>query len=410
MNPNFQKTFVERIEALGKLSEEADKLTRPSFSPSMKAANELVGEWMRSAGMTIRQDTITNLIGRYEGESPKTLLIGSHIDTVRDAGKYDGTLGVLLGLACVEALEGKKLPFSIEVIAFCDEEGLRFHLSYLGSRAIVGALDEKHLGFADVDGITIAEAIRQNGGDVSRIPHEAKKSEDLLGYIEAHIEQGPVLESLDMPLGIVSGIAGQSRFEISFTGEAGHAGTVPMQLRKDALCVAARFVLLVQEEARNTEGLVATVGQLTVEPSASNAIPGKVVLSLDIRHQEDGVKNATIGRIKSSIENIAAIEHVAYSWTSISESPSLHCSPRLVKLLKETVTEVGYAPMMLSSGAGHDGVQISRLTEIAMLFVRCRAGISHNPLEYAAPSDIEIAADVLLRSILRLAENGRWSA
>jgi allantoate deiminase len=406
MNSNFQKTFVERIEALGKLSEESDKLTRPSFTPSMKAANELVGEWMRSAGMTVRQDTITNLIGRYEGESPKTLIIGSHIDTVRDAGKYDGTLGVLLGLACIEALQGKKLPFSIEVIAFCDEEGLRFHLSYLGSRAIAGALDEKQLQIADAEGITIADAIWQNGGDISRLPHEVKKPEDLIGYIEAHIEQGPVLESLGLPLGIVSGIAGQSRFEISFTGEAGHAGTVPMNLRRDALCAAARFVLMVQGEARHTEGLVATVGQLVVEPSTSNAVPGKTILSLDIRHQEEGVRIVAIERIKASIESIASAERVEFNWTVISESPSLHCSPQLVNLLKETIEKAGYTPKMLSSGAGHDGVQISRLTEIAMFFVRCRGGISHNPLEYAEPRDIEIAADVLLATILRLAENG----
>jgi allantoate deiminase len=406
MKANFQKTFLERIEALGKLSEEGDKLTRPSFTPSMRAANVLVGRWMSAAGMSVRQDTISNLIGRYEGESPKTLIIGSHIDTVRDAGKYDGTLGVLLGLAVVEALAGKKLPFSIEVIAFCDEEGLRFHLSYLGSRAIVGALDEKQLSFVDAEGISIAEAIKQNGGDVSRISQEAKKSEDVIGYIEAHIEQGPVLESMNQPVGIVSGIAGQSRFEISFTGEAGHAGTVPMRLRRDALCAAANFVLSVQAEALKTNGLVATVGQLTVEPSASNAIPGRVTLSLDIRHQEDKLRISAIESIKASAESIAAGEGMALSWTLISESPSLHCSPKLLNLLKETVIEANYPATMISSGAGHDGVQISRITEIAMLFVRCRRGISHNPLEYAEPSDIEIAADLLLAAVMNLAKNG----
>jgi allantoate deiminase len=406
MKANFQKSFVERIEALGKLSEEADKLTRPSFTPSMRAANVLVGSWMSAAGMTVRQDTIGNLIGRYEGENPKTLIIGSHIDTVRDAGKYDGTLGVLLGLAIVEALEGKKLPFSIEVIAFCDEEGLRFHLSYLGSRAIVGALDEKQLTFADAEGISIAEAIKQNGGVISRIPQEAKKPEEVIGYLEAHIEQGPVLEAMNLPIGIVSGIAGQSRFEISFTGEAGHAGTVPMRLRRDALCAAANFILAVQAEAIKTEGLVATVGQLTVEPSASNAIPGRVTLSLDIRHQEDKLRQFAIESIKSSAENIAAGEGMLHRWTLISESPSLHCSPKLLNLLKESLIAAKYPATMISSGAGHDGVQLSRITEIAMLFVRCRGGISHNPLEYAAPSDIEIAADVLLAAVMTLAKNG----
>lgn len=406
MKADFQKHFIERIEALAKLSEESDKLTRPSFTPSMQAANELVGKWMREAGMTVCQDTIRNLIGRYEGESPKTLLIGSHIDTVRDAGKYDGTLGVLLGLACVEALEGKKLPFSIEVIAFTDEEGLRFHLSYLGSRAIAGVLDETQLQNADAEGITIAEAVRRSGGDVAKIPHESKVGQDLIAYLEAHIEQGPVLESVGLPLGIVSGIAGASRFEITFIGEAGHAGTVPMNLRKDALVAAARFIAALRADALHVDGLVATVGQLSVEPSASNAIPGKVVLSLDIRHQEDAVRLAAIERIESMLVNITEAEAIQWEWKLISESASLHCSPRLVNLLKQSVLQAGYEAKMIASGAGHDGVQISRLSEIAMLFVRCRAGISHNPLEYAAPEDIEIAADVLLATILRLAENG----
>ena len=266
------KAVMERCDLLGGISEEDGALTRPFGSPAMREVEEIVAGWMHDAGMTVRRDAIGNLVGRYEGTGEKTLILGSHLDTVRDAGKYDGQLGVLVALACVRQLHDRdeRLPFTVEVVSFADEEGLRFGTTYLGSSVYAGAFDGERLKLEDPEGVSLRDAIRDSGGDPDALEEAGRGGDDLIGYCEVHIEQGPVLEALDLPVGVVTAINGQSRIRVSFTGEAGHAGTVPIEQRKDALCAAAEFLLEVEKTGKEEPGAVATVGEVSVSPGASN--------------------------------------------------------------------------------------------------------------------------------------------
>lgn len=407
MDAGFRARFEERIDALARLSEVPGNLTRPSFTPSMRWANETLATWMTAAGMDVRLDGAANLIGRYEGATPDApaLMIGSHIDTVKDAGKYDGTLGVLLGLACVEELSrtNRRLPFAVEVVAFADEEGLRFKLPYIGSRAMTGNLTRDDLELQDENGLSLGAAIEGYGG-LPVLSLEGRSPETLAGYLEVHIEQGPVLETAGRPVGIVSGISGQSRLEIGFSGEAGHAGTVPMNLRRDALVAAARFIVAVQETASGIDGLVATVGQINALPGASNAIPGRAALSLDIRHMEDAVRHAALDKLYMQVQEIAAKERVEFDWLLIADNAAIPCHPSMVEALTEAVRGEGIAPLTIASGAGHDAVMMSELTPVGMMFVRCRNGVSHNPSEYCEAVDAETAMDIMMRTLLLLAD------
>jgi allantoate deiminase len=404
------RTVMEWCDILGRYSEEPDGLTRPFASRAMRQANEAVAKWMQDAGMTVQRDVIGNLIGRYEAHSAgaKTLLFGSHLDSVRDAGKYDGPLGVMIALACVERMHQRKarLPFAIEVIGFADEEGLRYHSAYLGSRAITGTFDLEALRLTDADGITMAEAIRAFGGNPD--PHALRtprwRRDELLGYCEVHIEQGPVLEARNLPVAVVSAIAGQSRISVSFTGEAGHAGTVPMSLRHDALCSAAEFVLAVEAVGRSTAGLVTTVGQVSVQPGASNVIPGQVTLSLDVRHQDDTVRKQASRQLEERVHEIGRARGVSADWQLLHEQHAVPCAPHLTRLLAHVIEEMGYPLQSLPSGAGHDAAVLAELTDIAMLFVRCRGGISHNPAESVTQEDVAVAIKVVERFLQLLSE------
>ncbi len=402
------RTIMERCEILASYSEEPDRLTRRFASKPMQQVNETVKTWMHAAGMTIEQDDIGNLIGYYEARyaGAKTLLLGSHLDTVRDAGKYDGPLGVMIALACVERLHARqlRLPFAIEVLAFADEEGLRYNNAYLGSKFMAGTLDPSVLHLTDSEGITMDEAIRTFCGDPDPEGfHIARwRSDELLGYCEVHIEQGPVLEARNLPVGIVTAISGQNRLSVSFIGEAGHAGTVPMSLRHDALCAAAEFVLSVETLAQSMSGVVATVGQASVQPGASNVIPGKVTLSLDVRHQEDDVREFVSGQLEELAREICNTRGVSLDWQLLQEHKTVPCASGLVKLLEQAIVDLHYPLLSLPSGAGHDGVTLSELTSIAMLFVRCRAGISHNPAESVTVEDVDVALKVLEQFILLL--------
>lgn len=401
---------MERCDILNGYSEESHCLTRPFASKAMHQANETVAVWMKTAGMAVQYDAIGNLIGRYEAHSAgaKTFLLGSHLDTVRDAGKYDGPLGVMVALACVEHLHQRRvrLPFAIEVIAFADEEGLRYHSAYLGSKAITGTFDQQLLDLIDASGIPITEAICAFGGnpDLQVLQTPRWQRGDLLGYCEVHIEQGPVLEAHDLPVGVVSAIAGQSRFDVCFTGEAGHAGTAPMPLRHDALCAAAEFVLAVEALGRSLSGLVATVGQISVQPGASNVIPGQVILSLDVRHQDDSVREQACHQLEERAREISLARDTSFFWQLLQERDSVSCVPRLTQLLVQAIEEVGYPLHTLPSGAGHDAVVLSELTDIAMLFVRCRGGISHHPAESVNASDVAVAIQVLGHFLQLLSE------
>ncbi|HMA37473.1 MAG TPA: allantoate amidohydrolase [Chloroflexia bacterium] len=398
---------MARLAVLGGISEEAGRLTRPVLSEAMRRANAVVVDWMRAAGMAVRQDNIGNLLGRYPAARPaaRTLLLGSHLDTVRDAGRFDGPLGVLIGLAAVEVLagQGTHLPFAVEVLAFADEEGLRYHSAYLGSKVVAGRFDPSDLDLVDADGITLAAAIRAAGGDPGALPGDRRAGDDLLGYCEVHIEQGPVLEARDLPVGVVSAIAGQSRVEVTFAGQAGHAGTVPMAGRQDALCAAAAFILAVEARARQQAGLVATVGQVAVQPGASNVIPGQVVLSLDVRHAEDARRRAACRLLAAQAARIGRARGVTPTWRVLQESPAVACAPALSGVLADAVAARGYPPLYLPSGAGHDAVVMAGITPVAVLFVRCRGGLSHQPAESASPDDVAVALAVLLAFLQLLA-------
>jgi allantoate deiminase len=392
-------TVMQRCDVLGKFSEEPGRLTRPFASRAMLQVHEQVTSWMREAGMTVRKDNVGNLLGRYESEDGQTstLILGSHLDSVRGAGRYDGPLGVMIAIAAVQRLRdsGSRLPFAIEVVGFADEEGLRYGTTYIGSKALAGAFDPADLERADPQGVTMAQAIRDTGGDPGRLAEDRWHGGNLLGYVEVHIEQGPVLEARDLPVGVVSAIAGQSRYSLTFTGEAAHAGTTPMNRRKDALSGAAEFVLQVEAEARATDGLVATVGQLAVSPGASNVVPGQVVLSLDVRHANDEVRLERADRLLQRAGDIADRRGVSVESDPVAESKSVPCSPRLASLLTQAVQDAGHPAMALGSGAGHDAVVMAGITEVAMLFVRCKGGISHNPAESVTEEDVAVAIDVL---------------
>jgi allantoate deiminase len=399
---------MERCEFLGQVSEAPDLLFRFYGSQAMRRANELVGYWMRAAGMSVRRDEIGNLIGRYEARDKNagTLVLGSHLDTVRDAGKYDGPLGVMVALACVERLHlrNERLPFAIEVVGFADEEGVRFGTTYLGSSVYAGIFDEELLSARDPDGVTMADAVRSFGGDPDALA--GCDGSDLLGYCEVHIEQGPVLEKLDLPVGVVAAITGESSVKIEFVGEAGHAGTVPMKERRDALCAAAEFVLAAEETARSEPGTVATVGHISVRPSAHNVIPGSAHLGLDLRHQNDAVRERVLQRLHQKTEEIATSRGVEYHWRVKQENRAAPTDPRLTALLARAVEELGYPVEHLPSGAGHDAAAVAEIAPIAMLFVRCRGGISHNPAESVEPEDVAVAIDVVSRFLELVAESG----
>lgn len=395
-------TVMQRCDVLAACTDEPGSITRPFASDAMRRAHQYVREWMREAGMAVTRDNVGNLRARYEGTGKATLLLGSHLDSVRNAGRYDGPLGVMVAIAAVERLHDarRRLPFGLEVLAFADEEGLRFGSTYLGSRAVAGRLDEAELRRTDAGGVTMAEAIRAFGGDPEKLADDRWRGDRPLGYVEVHIEQGPVLEARGLPVGVVTAIAGQSRFEITFTGEAGHAGTVPMDRRRDALTAAAEVVLAVEAAGATQEGLVATVGRLEVEPGAANVIPGKVFFTLDVRHPDDRVRTAVCEALIARTRETARRRKLAVEVRATSERASVRCSPQLTALLTQAIA--GRA-LEVPSGAGHDGVYMSEITDVAMLFVRCKGGISHNPAESVSTADVGIALDVLGRFLELLA-------
>jgi len=402
------RSIMQRCDILGSFSEETECLTRRFATSPMRRVNASVATWMEMAGMTTRQDAIGNIIGRYEGsrQDGGTLLLGSHLDTVRDAGKYDGPLGVLLAITCVHRLHERqqRLPFAIEIYGFADEEGLRYHTPYLGSQAVAGIFAPEYLQLTDKDGIPMAEAIRTFGGNPDALASCVRAKDDLLGYCEVHIEQGPVLESRNLPLGVVSAIIGQNRFTVRFNGEAGHAGTVPMEMRRDALCAASEFITTVEQYARQQQGLVATVGQVTVHPNASNVIPGQTTLSLDIRHQNDEIREEANQHLEQQARAIGQRRNVSVDWQAVQGHGTIACDAKLTELLGQAIEAQGYPVFSIPSGAGHDAAIMAHLTPIAMLFVRCRAGISHNPLESVTVEDVASALSVLERFVLLLAQ------
>lgn len=404
-SPLSGPALLQRIDDLATISEESGRLTRLYLTPEHRRANHLVATWMRQAGMTVREDAVGNVIGRYEGERPgaPALMIGSHLDTVRDAGRFDGMLGVLTGIAVVADLEarGRRLPFAVEVIGFGDEEGTRFQSTLIGSRALTGGLDPAILETRDAKGRTLAEAMRDFGltPDMAALATAARRPDEVLAYVELHIEQGPVLEALDRPVGVVTAIAGATRFSVTVTGTAGHAGTVPMTLRRDALAAAAEMVLAVEELCSGRERLVGTVGRIEAMPGAVNVIPGKVRFTIDLRSDRDAVRAERADALRARLAAIADRRTVALDIEVLHDSGAVACDPGLMDQLAAAARAQGLDAPELPSGAGHDAMAVAPLCPIAMLFVRCERGISHNPAERITAADAEAGARVLARFV-----------
>lgn len=391
--------IMQRCDALARHSELPGGLTRVFLSREARAATDLVLGWMREAGMEAKLDAIGNAQARYEGARAglPCLMMGSHLDTVRDAGKYDGMLGVITAIECVQALNaaGKRLPFAIEIVGFGDEEGVRFGTTLLGSRAVAGIFDQSTLHAKDASGKSMREALVEFGLDPNRISALARKKQDVVAYAELHIEQGPVLEAEGLAVGVVTAINGFSRLRATLRGVAGHAGTVPMKLRRDALTAAAECVLAVERIAKGHPDVVGTVGRIEVKPGAINVIPGEVGFTVDVRAPQDELRTRSVASIRAEIESVCKKRDVRGEIETLQEFGSTACSPWLMDQMENAVKRQALPVRRLPSGAGHDGMALKAITDICMLFVRCKGGISHSPLESITEADAAAGAKVL---------------
>ena len=392
------KTALARCDALAEFSEDEGALTRTFLSEPVHGALAAVRGWMEETGMSVRLDAVGNIVGRCAAanENALVLLIGSHLDTVRDAGRYDGMLGVLLGIAAAQALRDEALPFHLDVVGFSEEEGVRFGVPFLGSRAVTGTFDERLLELRDVDGVSVEEAVIEFGLNPEKIPEAAYEPAKLLGFVEVHIEQGPHLAALDRPLGVVSAVAGSTRARVTFTGQAGHAGTTPMALRRDALVGAATFVLETERYAKSVPGLVATVGQIATSPGAVNVIPGTTVLSLDVRHAEDEVRLEAVAALTAKTAEIAGARDLSTDWQTLLDQAAVPLDARFQNRLKEAA---GADTPLMPSGAGHDAMMMAPFTKTGLLFVRSPNGVSHNPAETVLVEDVAAALETLVKFV-----------
>jgi allantoate deiminase/N-carbamoyl-L-amino-acid hydrolase len=398
--PHFGERILALADRLATFSETPDGLTCTFLSPAHRAVASELAVLMKAAGMAVEIDAVANVVGRYRSDNPnaRTLIVGSHYDTVRNAGKYDGRLGILTALVVVEELarQGRRPPFHLEVIAFSEEEGVRFSASYIGSSAVAGRFDPATLQRRDGGGMPLGEAIQESGFDPAAIPGLARRGDALAGYLEVHIEQGPVLLDAGVPVGVVTGIAGNVRRAVTVEGEAGHAGTVPMGLRHDALAAAAEIVLLVERRC-GKPGLVGTVGRLFVPNAAINVIPRRCEFTLDIRSGDDALRDAAVADITTEMQTIAERRGVTVTSKELLRAPAVPCSPGLQNELAVAIERAGLPVRHLPSGAGHDAVMFDGVTDIGMLFVRCgNGGVSHSPLETITAADADTGARVLL--------------
>jgi allantoate deiminase len=398
MTPLEQAREVIRwCRQLAKLSDDRNAITRTFLSKPMRDVHTSLAAWMARVGMTVRVDAIGNIRGVYPprvsplpAAAAPRFYIGSHLDTVPNAGAFDGVLGTVLAIALIELLEEKRFPFAIEVVGFSDEEGVRFGAPFLGSRAMAGTFDATLLDRLDAAGRSLRDAIRQFGLDPNRIP-DAQAPANALGYLEFHIEQGPVLENLDLALGVVDVISGQSRAELTFDGVAGHAGTTPMKIRKDALACAAEWIAEVEREALMTPGLVATVGSIAVQPGASNVVPGRAVVSLDVRHAANPIRQTAVERLMKAGGEIATRRGLTMTWEPRLDQPSVAMDPAVAAMLDRALEKSGAQPHRMPSGAGHDAMVLAAKMRAGMLFLRCEGGISHHPAENVREDDVAAA-------------------
>ena len=403
--------IMEWLDELAEVSEDPAELTRRYLTPEHVRAAELIMRRMREAGMSARLDAVGNVVGSFPGRRPgaRRLILGSHLDTVRNAGKYDGALGVMLPIACLRSLheQGRRLDYPVDVIAFGDEEGVRFQATLFGSRAAAGDLDPAMLQAIDEDGVHLHEAMRAFGLDPDAVDDARYRRDEVAAYVEVHIEQGPVLEAEDLPVGVVTSIAGAVRMRVEVMGRAGHAGTVPMHLRRDALAAASEAVIAVERVCLETPGTVGTVGTLRTVSGAVNVIPGVVEFTIDVRGETDERRRVAQDRIDGAFAEIASRRGVVFDCVPIHESGARQCSAWLMGRLGAAVAAEGLRVRRLPSGAGHDAMAMARLTDVGMLFVRCKEGISHHPAESMSAADAGVAARVLRRFLERFDPDDR---
>lgn len=398
---------MARCDELACISETPGQLTRVYLSPEHLRANALVATWMQQAGMRTWQDAVGNICGRYEAasEGAPAVLLGSHLDTVRDAGRYDGMLGVLTAIEIVDGLHRANVrgTQAIEIVGFADEEGTRFNITLLGSRGLTGSWPAEWLACEDAQGISVAQALAHAGLDAARIGDAQRPAADFSAYLELHIEQGPVLEQEDLAIGVVTAINGARRLHCRFTGEAGHAGTVPMSHRRDALAAAAEWMVLIEHAARQAgPELVATVGTLQCEPGAVNVIPGVVSLTLDIRSPDDPQRDTLLNHLLAQATRIAEQRGVDFSHDIFYTIAATPCDGALRDKLADAVRNVQRRVLLLPSGAGHDAIAIAERWPSAMLFVRCEKGISHHPAENVMVSDVALALRAMSLAVREL--------
>jgi allantoate deiminase len=402
---NRAKKIMQQADQLATFSSMQGGLTRAYLTPEHQQAHQQIATWMEQAGLETWQDSVGNQWGRKISSNPRlaTLIIGSHSDTVANAGKYDGNLGVLVAIEALHALADIELPFHVDVVAFADEEGTRFNTTLIGSSSVAGCFQPAWLDVKDNQGISMGEALQNFGLPVELAGHDARTREETLAYLEVHIEQGPVLENRDLAVGVVTGIAGAKRYQFKLCGAAGHAGTVPLELRQDALCGVAEMISTIEGYATQHE-IVATVGKCDVKPGAVNVIPGEVHFTLDIRSQSQAILDICCAELLAQLSSIAKRRQLQLQSKQIYQAKAVPCSEKLQQQWGEVVEKnTGQAAFYLPSGAGHDAMVMTNITDIGMLFVRCEKGISHNPKEQVQSVDVAIALDCLIDMVSKVA-------
>ncbi len=406
---NLAEEVIARCQKLASFSEDAAGTRRIFLSAPMRDCHREVSSWMKALGMTVSVDAVGNLRGVYAGTSPGVprIMLGSHLDTIPNAGAYDGVLGVVLAVALVESLNGRRLPFGIEVAGFSEEEGVRFGVPFIGSRALVGRLDSELLSRKDESGVSVRKAIENFGLNPDEIP-ESSLRDDVLGYVEFHIEQGPVLENRGCPLGVVEAIVGQDRLEFIFSGRTNHAGTTPMHLRRDALAAAAEWILAVENVARRTAGLVATVGFIEARPGAANVIAGETRATLDLRHASDDVRAQALDNLIRRAEAIAATRGTPLKWRTLLNQRAVAMDQFLTDQIEQAIRSAGCEPHRMASGAGHDAMVLAEKIPAAMVFLRTPGGISHDPAESVQLGDVEKALDCGHHLLMQLASSAQF--
>jgi allantoate deiminase len=397
---------IARCKQLASFSEDAGSIRRTFLSPPMHACHREITKWLTAAGAEVTVDPAGNLRGFYSAAQPAAprLLLGSHLDTVPNAGTYDGILGVVIAIALVESLGRRRLPFAVEVLGFSEEEGVRFGLPFIGSRALVGTLDEELLNREDTNGTSVRTAIRNFGLNPLEIP-SAALNDDALAYLEFHIEQGPVLESIGRPLGAVDAIAAQTRMTFDFLGRANHAGTTPMHLRHDAIAAAAEWIVAVERTAHNYPGLVATVGQIDAKPGATNVIAAEARVTLDVRHKSNDIRDGAVDALVRQAHEIADRRGLTLRQNVLLSQRAVAMDSFLVDQIQEAIRSTGCQPHRMTSGAGHDAMILAEKVPAAMIFLRSPGGISHDPAESVELDDVAKALECGVHLLERLANS-----